>query len=491
MNDKAHSLRSRKEDYSLCCEIATDGRNYKNIPCKVYLPERKSHKPYIIVEILGKETVSHGYDGSFNAERVTEDSKKQLSITSPLVYFAFSSIQGFGYEDQIQTIVIEPQDLLITRWINRVEDDSASSSCLMTFWISPNDNITPFMSLYESFTGSIRYNRIKRFTHYIDKSFKIRFDKNFESKRDPNGDLHQWGFLVGDSKLQCSATDFEFQKQALEKLDNFLLVVSFLSRSRTACLGWSSSDSQAMVSYFRGNYTFPPEKKERSSSRDDIPDRAAFHSILKISMKNFKKYKNKSILKNALYSAIPNDEDTLEMSFLKGFAGIESLVLDYRRKTNLEFALPKEDWTVLKDNIQDFIKKSPTPSLNKTQRAAIYGKLNELNRIPLKEAFDKFCDTYSVNLNDLWPVFTNSRGIGLVEVRNRLIHGIPLPHHVFEAAIIALGNLIITLERMILAVLSCDVKNTTVDPKYLADHTTYLINIDANIEVMTNYVKST
>jgi hypothetical protein len=78
-----------------------------------------------------------------------------------------------------------------------------------------------------------------------------------------------------------------------------------------------------------------------------------------------------------------------------------------------------------------------------------------------------------------------------VEVRNRLIHGIPLPHHVFEAAIFASENLIITLERMILAVLSCDVKNTTINPKYLADHTICLKDIDANIEVMTQYVKST
>ena len=490
MNDNALTLRSRKEDYSLICEITTNGKTYQNIPCKVYLPERKVEKPYIIIEISGKDTISHGFDGSFNAERITEESKKQLSITSPLIYFNHSSIQGYGFEDQIQTLVIEPQDLKVIQWINHAEVGVATTNCFMTFWISQNPNISPFLSMNCSYTGSVKYNRIKRINYQIRKNFKIKFDKNFEFKQESNGDLHQWSFLVGDSKLQCAATDFEFQNIALAELDDFLLVVSFISRSRTVCLGWSSSDGSSMVKYFRGNYAFPEENKDRTSTRDAIPDRAAFQSILRTASKNFFKYQDKSILRNALYSAVPRNEDTIEMSFLRGFSGIESLVLNYRRTTNLEFALPKDEWLQLKKNIQNFIKESSTPALSKKQRAAIYGKLNELNRIPLREAFDEFCDYYKINLNDLWPVFSDSRGIGLVEVRNRLIHGVPLPHHVFEAAITALECLTITLERMILGVLSCDIRFSTIDPEYIINHTTLPNRLNSNIEVMTQYIQS-
>ncbi len=113
------------------------------------------------------------------------------------------------------------------------------------------------------------------------------------------------------------------------------------------------------------------------------------------------------------------------------------------------------------------IKKSTNPSIESKNRASIYSKLGELNRISLREAYDLFCKEYDIELNDLWPLFSQDDIVGLVDVRNRIIHGDPFPREVFGSLIIANEHLKYILERVILRVLNWDVKDSKVHINFL------------------------
>ncbi|MFZ2406096.1 MAG: hypothetical protein WAW41_13230, partial [Methylobacter sp.] len=143
---------------------------------------------------------------------------------------------------------------------------------------------------------------------------------------------------------------------------------------------------------------------------------------------------------------------------------------DFRRRENREFALPNDDWRNLKKNLEKSIKESSNPKLECHQRKTIYNKLGELNRVSLKEAFSEFCEKHVIGLNDLWPVFSNQETIGLVDIRNRLIHGDPFPQDLFNALVLANEHMKYTLERVIVRVLGWGIGETKVSPAYLSEH---------------------
>ena len=83
------------------------------------------------------------------------------------------------------------------------------------------------------------------------------------------------------------------------------------------------------------------------------------------------------------------------------------------------------------------------------QRAALYQNLSGINRVPFKQACSEFCNHLSISLDDLWPLERDERGIGLIDLRNRIVHGTPFPETFGRQLHTALGNLQWTLARMI------------------------------------------
>jgi hypothetical protein len=128
----------------------------------------------------------------------------------------------------------------------------------------------------------------------------------------------------------------------------------------------------------------------------------------------------------------------------------------------------------LKESLKKHIKAYDEISLNSVQRGSLYNKLDELNRISLREAFESFCKYYDINLGDLWPVFKSPGIVGLADIRNKLIHGDPLPDNLYSALIVAREHLRTLVERVIVRVLGWDIAKTKASPNYI-EHSTYLI----------------
>ena len=171
------------------------------------------------------------------------------------------------------------------------------------------------------------------------------------------------------------------------------------------------------------------------------------------------------------------------------FAGLETLILDFKRRLNMEFILSESSWNAFKKYLEGCIKRSTEPKLEKAQRASIYNKLSELNRISLREAFDEFCKKYSIDLQDLWPVFADKSLVGLSDIRNKLIHGDPFPHGLFHALSIANEHLEYSLHRVIIGVLGWDINKTKLHPAYLKKNFCAIEELSTAQDQLNRYIK--
>jgi len=460
---------NREENHLVKATLVVKATEINGVPCKIYLPERTHEKPYVVFKPSKEHAhkIMGSHKGAFKATIYGFDKEIQTTIEAPEVYFSGGFTKHWGDDISETTVPGEPQDLHV---IHHLKNHECQGRTHIVFWISPNKFLTPSMICSNSYTGEIKYERVRNLEFGIKDDVQIVFEKHFSSKTGQNGDLIQWSFLVACADLKVSADDVETLKtNILPDIDDFLLIASFAARERTGCLGWTATDKNSHSTFYRGKYTFP--KGNDDSSMDyGVIDIQYFERFMQTCCPAFLRFENKLAIRNALYSAVPSTTQTLETSFLRTFSGLETLILDFRRRENLEFTLPKDEWQALRKYFQKCIKESIKPKLERKQRSLIYRKLGELNRVSLGEAFDVFCQKYAIDFEDLWPVFGNKKIVGLADIRNRLIHGDPFPDDLFKTLIVAGEHLKYTLERVIVRVLGWDVGETKVSPVYLGKH---------------------
>lgn len=481
--------REREENHLVRATVIVNGSKIKNVPCRIFLPERIQEKPYVILKPSKEDAykIMASHKGRLFAIVCGFDEKKELTIEAPKVYFSGSTVRQWGDDISESTVPGEPQDLHI---IHHLKDSNDSQQTQLEFWISPNRLLSPFMSSSSSYTGDLKYDRMHNVEFVIKNEIKLVFDKHFRSKRDENGDFIQWAFLVACADLRIPATDVEtLKKEILPDIDDFLLIASFADRQRTACLGWTATDKNSCTTFYRGNYVFPQADEDDDIDKGviDIKD---FEEFIQVCYSEFLKFGNKLALRNALHSVLPLQSRTVETSFLKVFAGLETLLLDFRKRDGLEFVLQKNEWSSLKKYLQQCIRNSTDPKIGTEQRASIYRKLDELNRVSLREAFDQFCKQYSIDLSDLWPVFGHDGLAGLADIRNKLIHGDPLPHDMFGALIVANEHLKYVVERVVVMVLRWNLDKTKINSEYLKKHMTVMNNMYSEQAKLSEYIFS-
>ena len=480
----------REEDHLVTATVIVNDTEVTNVPCKVYLPERIQEKPYVILKPAKEDAtrIMASHKGALRATVYGFDKDTELTIEAPEVYFSGSSTKYWGDGISDSTIPGDPQDLHVIRHLKANEHIQRTQ---IVFWISPNQFLTPFMSSSSSYTGDLRYERVRNVEFVIKNEVRLVFEKHFRSKTAENGDFIQWSFLVACAKLDFPADDFiTVKKNVLPDIDDFLLIASFAARRRTACLGWTSSDKNSYATFYRGNYAFPDFDRDESLNNGliDIQD---FERFMQTCYPAFLGLENKLAIRNALYSAVPPQPRTLETTFLHVFAGIETLVLDFKRRKYLEFVVPQNDWPSLRKYLEKCIKNSTEPKLETTQRASMYHKLDELNRVSLREAYDLFCKEYSVDLTDLWPIFGECNLVGLVDIRNKLIHGDPFPHDMFGPLVVAKEHLIYILERVLTRILKWNVVETKINPDYLRTHMLVIRDMPSERVKLSEYINVT
>ncbi len=455
-----------KENYSLRATFIVEDVQVPDVLCKIYLPERVCEKPRMKLrptkEQFDKLTRSH--KGSFKAEIKDRDGIIRERLEAPVVYF--ENMNTTYWEEGISDSSIdgEPQDLTVAHFLTSASDDENSS---VVFWLSPNEMLSPVMICENSYDGSIKVERVLSYEFSLGDNIKLIFDKHFRSQETDNKDTIRWSFLVSCAELEIPAHDIQkIRVEVLPKIDDFLLISSLASRTRTACLGFQSTNQNVHSKYYRGDFSFPTGASEASFDQG-LVWKKDFEEFATHCYMNFSKYPNKNALRRAIWALVPGKPQVLEERFLSLFAGVETLLLEYRRQENLEFVFEHDVWKQIKEQIRKSIKGISNSKLEKEQRSFMYRKVDELNRISLRDVFNHFCKRYNLDLTDLWPVFADQDQVGLSDVRNRLIHGETFANQCYDAVWVACENLKWILERLILKILDWPIDKTEVEAGFL------------------------
>ena len=172
------------------------------------------------------------------------------------------------------------------------------------------------------------------------------------------------------------------------------------------------------------------------------------------------------ILDRAIAFALPSGDQDLGKSFIKSSAALESILTFFRRQDDFDI-LAAEEFGELERDLKKWLKQHPVLANEPTKRGLIYEKVPELNRFPFSFVFRKFCEHYSLDLGDLWPVTGKHAEWPLMEVRHRLVHGDPFLSRPVEALACAEAHLGWAVERMLLCVLGWPIARSNVSADFL------------------------
>jgi hypothetical protein len=167
------------------------------------------------------------------------------------------------------------------------------------------------------------------------------------------------------------------------------------------------------------------------------------------------------ILQRAIAFALNSSGQSVEVSFVSLSAALESVLTFFRRQSDFAI-LASNEFSELEGDLKKWLKQHPALASESAKRALIYEKLPELNRFPFSSVFRKFCEHYSLDLADLWPVTGKHAEWPLMEVRHRLVHGDPFVSRPVEALACAEAHLRWVVERMLLCVLGWPIERSNV-----------------------------
>ncbi len=479
---------NRKANYLVKAHLNVNGSEIDGVLCKIYLPERTSQKPYIIFKPSNEEfhIITQSYKGILKSKVYNSDNSLSTSYDAPTIYFVNPELHTWGTGLSESTIYGEPQNLHIVNYSAATERSEQSQ---ITFWISRNTHLIPWAAPSNIPKHILTRKRDDMQFNILD-GVDLKFGLRSNSKILENGDELRWSYQVAYTEVNCNAEDVSFiENSILPSVDDFLLIASLVSRKRTICMGWDGSDKKADTRFYRGDYAFVEDNSKDEVYGNDLIDPQHFRSFMCDCYSQFRESESKDSIRHAIYAAVPLEKDTIELSFLNMFAGLETLVSDFRRKENYEYVIPDlRTWTQLKKYLRNCIKGSVSPKLEKFQRNSIYQKMDELNRISFREAYDSFCDRYKIDVSDLWPLYGERGAAGLVDIRNRFIHGNPFPHDLMKSIVIAKEHLKYILERSLLSVLGWDIDRTKLKPTILKRNNAAIHVLQSEQEIISKYI---
>lgn len=468
MNDYENK-ETRQENYFVHADLSvTKDLIVRDVPCKIFIPELITDKPSLEFQPTNDQFNQLHIQPfcGFYAEIKEHDGTLRTTFESPIVNFQSIETNFWGANLGTNRIIGEPQDLRITSL--KMGFDTASQSSKVVWRITPNKMLEPPLERHTSFNGNVKIRRLFRHKFLLEPGFTVLFD-NYYRYQPRNNEIVQSPYLVGLSTLlpgsEKGNTLFE---QYLPVMDDFLLITSMAARTLTGCTGWRSYGEGGSTEFYRGHYRVP-SGKPGFSLKQGFVSHADFHTFVRQSFRKFRKYPNRDSLRNAIYVLVPDRDVPLEQAFVAIFAALEMIVLDYRKHTDLENIMTTKEWNKLRDGLKKQIKTMTHHSLNDERRRWINSKLSELNRVPFRVAFDSFCRKYQIDLDDLWPVFSENREFTLSKVRNALVHGGEFPHENLEMLWTAKENLRWCLERIIARLFDWPIEKTDVNASTLAD----------------------
>ncbi len=472
-------LEGRKEDYYFRATITFGDSQIDDLHCKAYLPIKFTEPVLLYFHLTDKQAqlirTSRGDLWKFSLRGELGWGDQKTRIEADNVYIKRIRSRNWGDISE-RLLIAEPVDL---RTIIALDRDSSDERCKPggNFQLSPNRLLNPAMIIENSYDGNKTVETLRPLEFTLANGLTVTFKKHFKTRENADGEYLTASHLVAEFDLDTSPVS-RVDASVTRCLDDFLLIASFASRGRCVWCGWETFDSDSHTKFYRKDVAIP-DHPTREDVDDGLISKAEFGEFLKIAYFAFINEEHKDLLRQALSYAIPREFQTVEAIFIRLYSALETLVLHFRRKNNLETVFSTEeedDWSQFRNDLKRWIKEESVlkGAQNKTKQRWICGNLSALKRIAFSTAFSKFLKSYNVSLEDLWQVNNNkAAGWSLSEIRNELVHGESLSEPKLDSLMAAEKHLQWTVERLILAVLGWDISRSNVSSVVLENNLFY------------------
>lgn len=451
-----------KPSYDLFVAVRTANTTVKNVRCQIFLPVQRHERVHVRLFPSQSQLkrLEHNWEVAISGYVRDVGGGSTSRISVPALYchsFRNKSGPGRFTENLIEATVkrLEIRHLFGLRKGEPKKQRLTQQE--VWYWLTPLDLATPSQGIWRHDTGSVRVTTVWKLSLKIAGS-KASFQTVYRTNED-NRETTVFQELVLHVKAGARG-----EVPSFENIEDLLLLASFASRERCACVGWTASRPDGdPVEVYRQDISVPEERAPRSR-RESIIDKGQIQGFLRTSLRTLAKSEGKEDLRSALWGVIPNYKQTMDVSFMKLFSALETLVLQERRRSGVDVILDDIAWTETQKAIRKTVK-SLVP--DGRSRSLLYENLSGLNRVSFRVAFEEFRKELAVDLSDLWPLVDTTGGPSLVSIRNRIAHGDAASFAGGYEFLVALLHLGWVAERLTLGVLGWEVNASTISAQAL------------------------
>jgi hypothetical protein len=446
----------REPDHTVSASITTsNGSVIPDLNCRVYLPRTVFGRPYFEFDVP-EDLRLHLVIPEFSMHGHAQNAGVEISISSEIVLTNGWREERSGTKFIRCVLPGEPWDLEVrVRHSNTPAEVSVHDG---VFRLTPNRLLNPALAIGWSYTGEVTVQTARELSFQLPTA-TVRFRRYFSHEKASGGTLTT-SELVAELSGRIEIAKL---KDLVEELDDLLLLVSLATRHRCVCRCWRTYDGATDVRFYRNRLAAPEQKVIRAQETlIDDPDAEDF---LKNAFPRFRAHAEREALRQVSDLLVTSYEGTLESSFLKCFAALETLVAIHRRSAKLDPILDPEPWDSFAKEVRTFIKAHSLFKEDADRRRLVYEKIPELNRVAFASAYRSCASALAksgFHDDDLWPVVGSATGVSLAEIRNRLVHGVVFTPREQENLFMALVHLRWCAERMILAFLDWPLERSLV-----------------------------
>lgn len=434
----------------------------KDIKCNIEI-EDDSHWNKIIVTTLDNSLVNFQ---DMKEGRVTISSKNLSGDAFKEIELLSVSIRGFEMswgDVAIVRFTMYPKEVFVTQSFEGLKRKRIAT---LNYYLNKSPMFAPRIMCYPDEHGNVKQKKGETLTFETTNNYLIKSDTLF-SYLSKNGHFESDQYQVLTTKIRSIKSIIsKVVYDITPHVEDIMLMMSFLQDSKVHSVSWMVKYSNKITWHYKSNNFKAPDIDDHRY--EELLDRSYINDFMTLALNKYHTSTFRKEVKNSINSLSIRKKGYVELTFLSLFQAFESLVLSHKRSNGLEFILDKETFETLKKSLANTIK-AELPLL-KTQRGKIKNKLNELNRLSLKESTQIFLTDFNVKIEDSWPLFDNKpQGVtGLSTIRNVLIHGDLLPPELLINIAIALEHLRIILSRCIFCILGWDVSKTNISEGFLS-----------------------
>jgi hypothetical protein len=344
-------------------------------------------------------------------------------------------------------------------------DNSTDADKVVTYALSENRHLGPGTLWTRHFDGQRTFDRKNCLEISLDDHTKLTFDTHYTWFGDNNGS--HAAHLVATARSQTGAT---FPIGIPPEVEDAVLLLSFLTATRTIISKVSAWDGDQQYEYFRPRFGFPDDSRT-GSFRFGLIALNRLEEYFAIAWARWQPAPNTACLRNAIYAVLPGTSVATPLSFQRCYGALEALVKAFAhsapdRRTPTSLSPISAHLQQLRLRIANHEEAEIIESLD----AAI----SKFSEPTFREHFSVFCEHWEVPLGDLWPMFAKRSGLAFL--RNRITHGATFEES--EGAGFALWvaqqHLEFTLSRVMCAVLGIPLNHTELAPnKHATDLTMF------------------